>query len=315
LDPEEALTPRLGLRRTGSQDSLNSMVSLATEQIISSATVKGELQLCLSFQDAQARKPAVIVVLVEDATTLEANHPYVKVYISRNGVDMKPTKVKGRHGAKNRLGTPLQLEVPVPKEVETKPGSYRLQLSIWDHGRLKANECTGGMSFPLTDILGVARLEGWFQLLPYQRGRCNSQKVAAPDQRSVALSQTSRTSFEVGSSSSQDVAPRSAVHATAPRAAVALPISAAHGADLHLLRGERAASPAVASTDSGEPPQLISEHRAPGLRRTGSMGSLVSVASGNVVQSSIVQGKALDFVGPAGRRGREGEREERRGCG
>lgn len=37
--------------------------------------------------------------------------------------------------------------------LQSDPGSSRLQLSIWDHARMKANECTGGMSFSLKDLM------------------------------------------------------------------------------------------------------------------------------------------------------------------
>jgi hypothetical protein len=155
--PEPGMVDRLPapapLRKSGSSDSITSLMSVAADMVVSSADVSGELNLSMEYVEASGRKAPGVKVLVIDTSLFKAKSPYLKLYVSRNGVDVKTTKTKSKPGKAGKLPLPLELTVSLPKDVNSKPGSYRLQLSIWDHARMKANECLGGMSFSLSDIM------------------------------------------------------------------------------------------------------------------------------------------------------------------
>jgi hypothetical protein len=56
--------------------------------------------------------------------------------------------------------------------------SARVQITVWDHSRAKANECTGHMSFALTELVNTSRISGWFKLLSYKDGRIANEPCA-----------------------------------------------------------------------------------------------------------------------------------------
>jgi hypothetical protein len=61
-------------------------------------------------------KHDAVVVTVRACESLAASAPYLKVYLSKNGVDVKRTKTKGDYGAKgsHKLPLPTMLEVDIP---------------------------------------------------------------------------------------------------------------------------------------------------------------------------------------------------------
>lgn len=125
----------------------------------------------------------------------------------------------------------------------------------------------------------TARVEGYFELLPFQRGRCDNSKLSPPDRRSDVSYNSNSMASSAGSMPS--AVPAQAVRSE-PSAAASLATAAL----------ARAVSP-VNSTGSNDTGVSMMENKAPGLKRSGSNGSLVSVASGLVVQSINVQGKEL----------------------
>eukprot|EP00730_Choanoeca_flexa_P014003 TRINITY_DN5958_c0_g1_i3.p1 TRINITY_DN5958_c0_g1~~TRINITY_DN5958_c0_g1_i3.p1 ORF type:complete len:1089 (+),score=297.77 TRINITY_DN5958_c0_g1_i3:161-3427(+) len=280
LEVQDRLPPTPALRRSNSSESITSLMSVTADQVVSSDNVSGELHLNLEYVEPSGRKPAGVRVQVLDASSFKAKSPYLKLYVSRNGVDVKSTKTKTKHGKVGKLPMPIELSVPLPKDVLTKAGSYRLQLSIWDHGRMKANECLGGMSFSLSDIMESARVEGHYELLPFQRGRCNNSKLPPPDRRS----DLSAASNSMGGTTPQPLGGS----LIGRRKSSASPVTPAMTAAV-AATPIRAASP-VNSTGSNDTGVSVSETKASGLRRSNSNGSLVSVASGMVTQSSTVQG-------------------------
>eukprot|EP00045_Choanoeca_perplexa_P014201 m.165765 g.165765 ORF g.165765 m.165765 type:complete len:1073 (+) comp16604_c0_seq2:295-3513(+) len=271
------------LRKSGSSDSITSLMSVAADMVVSSADVTGELHLSLEYMEAVGRKAPGVKVSVVDTSLFKAKSPYLKLYVSRNGVDVKTTKTKSKPGKAGKLPMPMELVVSLPKDVNSKSGSYRLQLSIWDHARMKANECLGGMSFSLSDIMETARVEGYYELLPFQRGRCDNSKLSPPDRRSNVSYNSNTMTSSTGSTPAVLGAPVSAARSDPSAVSMSMAASSTTAAI-------RAGSP-VDSTGSNDTGVSMMENKAQSnLKRSGSNGSLVSIASGMVVQSSTVQG-------------------------
>eukprot|EP00047_Mylnosiga_fluctuans_P003567 m.229789 g.229789 ORF g.229789 m.229789 type:complete len:823 (-) comp11956_c0_seq1:1019-3487(-) len=123
----------------------------------------------------------VLHVTVKEARNLQATSvggtadPYVKLYLSKDGKDIKNTKQKTKHQRatldplfEERLIVYLQAGTALDESV-------RLQITLWDNGgKLASNECMGGLSFSLQEIASTANISGWFELLPEEEGRqCN----------------------------------------------------------------------------------------------------------------------------------------------
>ena len=123
-------------------------------------------------------------------------------------------------------------------------------------------------------------MEGYFELLPFQRGRCDNSKLSPPDRRSNVSYNSNTLASSAGSTPSAGLGAPVPVVRSEPSAVAASLAPAAMA---------RAGSPAN-STGSNDTGVSMMENKAPGLKRSGSNGSLVSVASGMVVQSSTVQG-------------------------
>eukprot|EP00041_Stephanoeca_diplocostata_P000713 m.16435 g.16435 ORF g.16435 m.16435 type:complete len:1032 (-) comp10956_c0_seq4:250-3345(-) len=174
------------LRRAGSNSSL---VSVAPGSVYSKDAVSGMVHLTMQFEPTPGgmsprsnRAIGVVKVHVSECRHLQASQPYVKLYISNQSQDLKSTKRKTKS---KKAASPVfneSFEFPIKSESELDD-SRRLQLSVWDHARLRANECTGGMSFSLAEIASSSQISGWFELLSTTQGRTRSERVAiAPDQ-------------------------------------------------------------------------------------------------------------------------------------
>ncbi|EDQ92759.1 uncharacterized protein MONBRDRAFT_35407 [Monosiga brevicollis MX1] len=292
--PHVASTPdkSSGLKRTVSSESLVSMISVAPDQVVSAKNISGQLHLSLVYEERPGHKKGnMLRVAVTDAVEIQNKAPYVKFYISRNGTDMKDTKTKSKHG-KAGLPVPIELEVPVPAEVNHKPAAYRLQISLWDHARLKANECHGAMSFSMADLLMSARTEGWFRLLPFQRGRANCEKLGGPEVRSNPRSRrdSNRSTSSITRTDSGRVLNPEA-EAVNPSSGLAATTSASSTtANATASRGQPTSS-GITDPPGGVSETTPSNHRVAGLRRTNSNDSLLSITSGNVVQHGVIQGE------------------------
>lgn len=154
--------------------SLTSLVSVAPENVISKSKTYGSLNVSLRFIDSTTKGPRAgagsMVVTVKQATGLVASQPYVKLYISHNGRDLKNTKTKTRTKKGNNPEFNEMFNFKVSSEADLTE-AFRLQISVWDHARMKANECVGGISFSYVDIVSATELAGWFSLLPTARSR------------------------------------------------------------------------------------------------------------------------------------------------
>lgn len=162
--------PQPGLKKSNSMESL---VSVASGNVISSANVEGELHLYLFFEpgDGQKKSNGSIQVTVNEGRNLSASDPYVKMYLSKKGDNVKSSKQKTKTHKKNKnplFQEKFTFKLPVKMDIDE---NSRLQIMVWDHSRSKANECTGGMSFSLAEIASTSRVTGWFELLPYSEGR------------------------------------------------------------------------------------------------------------------------------------------------
>jgi hypothetical protein len=81
----------------------------------------------------------------------------MKFYISSDDIDIKGSKCKGKIKRRKKAsdGTTCtcfneSFQLAVPSKVSGS--SIRLQITVWDHARTKANECVGGMSFTLDEL-------------------------------------------------------------------------------------------------------------------------------------------------------------------
>lgn len=172
---------------SNSQESLASVVS----NIQSSSHVEGDLNLYLFYEpDTSGKKgcEGTIYVTVNEGRGLEAKEPYVKLYLSKDGENIRSTKQKTKSQRKFKDKNPLFQEKFTYKLSSKTPldDSSRLQLAVWDSKRTKANMCTGGMSFSLADIASTSRTSGWFQLLPYHEGRTRNVHVGGGSQTTGA---------------------------------------------------------------------------------------------------------------------------------
>ena len=155
-------------------DSLTSLVSIAPGNVVSKSKTSGSLQMSLRYEPTPAGSKSKIagriVVSIKEAANLTAVQPYVKLYVSQSGTDVKNTKrkTKVRKGASPRFKEEFEFQVQKDSELHEL---RRLQVTIWDHARLKANECIGGMSFSFVDIASTEQLAGWFDLLPTVKSR------------------------------------------------------------------------------------------------------------------------------------------------
>jgi hypothetical protein len=112
----------------------------------------------------------VVQVTVHEAQDLRATQPYAKLYISNRGQDIKSTKhkTKTQCSSNPRFGEVFEFPIAEQSDLEEH---HRLQISVWDHARLKANECTGGLSFSMLEIASTVKVDGWFTLLRSKEGR------------------------------------------------------------------------------------------------------------------------------------------------
>jgi hypothetical protein len=158
-------------RLSARSDSMSSLVSVAPGNCTSRDTVSGLIRVTVRYDHhASKRSAGVLRVTVHEAMNLQTSQPYVKIYMSRRGVDFKQSKrkTKNRKGNNPVFGDEFEFLVASERELEE---DRRLQISVWDHARLKANECTGGLSFSLLEIASTSVCEGWFKLLPTSQGR------------------------------------------------------------------------------------------------------------------------------------------------
>ena len=167
-------------------DSLTSLVSVAPENVVG-RKVKGgggggkggALRIYLKFEPNASAKGDVsgglLAVRIVKGYNLTASQPYVKLYLSKSGKDIKNSKRKTRTCRKQKEPAfNEQFTVKVPQSLELTDAN-RLQISVWDHARLKANECVGGMSFSLLSLASTSVMEGWFDVLQYDAGRVGSE--------------------------------------------------------------------------------------------------------------------------------------------
>lgn len=205
------------LRRAGSNSSL---VSVAPGNVYSKDAVSGMVHLMMQFEPTPGgmsprsnRTIGVVKVHVSECRNLPASQPYVKLYISNQSQDLKSTKRKTKSKKAPSPAFNESFEFPIKSEAELDD-SRRLQLSVWDHARLRANECTGGMSFSLAEIASSSQISGWFELLSTTEGRLRHERVTVdPDQSSdeAAVEPASVVKAAAGT-------PSTCAHATAPPA-------------------------------------------------------------------------------------------------
>ena len=183
-DDDEPMASEPKLKRA---DSFTSLASVASAMVVSD-DVQGSLQVSLEYTAGakKAKNQGTVRVAVAAARDLLAKEPYVKLYLSKNGKDVKTTKQKSKpvKGANPVFNHVFTVDIPQRTEMDDLT---RIQLTVWDHARIRANECKGGMSFSLRDLVSTPNLSGWFSLLPYKDGRNNFERAEAiPDVQPVA---------------------------------------------------------------------------------------------------------------------------------
>jgi hypothetical protein len=119
--------------------------------------------------------------MVKEAKQLSTHEPYVKLYLSKDGKDIKDTKQKTK--PQKKTVDPIyeeRFQYQLPAKT-TLDDAHRLQVTVWDHGNLKS-ECMGGTSFTLKELSAtVLGVRGWFLLLPEVDGRTRNVPVSDAD--------------------------------------------------------------------------------------------------------------------------------------
>lgn len=174
VSEDPILQPSTNLKRT---NSMNSLISVAESNVIS-GNAEGELQLYMYYEpmNKDSKAAGLLHVSVNEGRDLATKEPYVKMYLSKNNVNIKNTKQKTKS---KKTKNPVFQERFVFKILKSMSldEKHRLQIMVWDHARARANECMGGMSFTLMDIASTSRINGWFRVLPYREGRSNHLAV------------------------------------------------------------------------------------------------------------------------------------------
>ena len=110
---------------------------------------------------------------------------------SNNGRDLKGTKTKGKvqgrskralevHGSSAPVAFDEAFSISVPRDV-TIGESCRLHIMVWDRAQLSTNDCTGGMSFSIPEIMDEEGDDkAWYFLLPVHLARAGSLRADAP---------------------------------------------------------------------------------------------------------------------------------------
>jgi len=147
-----------GLARSDSSSSLVSVRSCGQDNVRTANAVSGGIRLGIVFKPpARGGKTRGSAVVHLSAARVAASEPYVKMYLSVNDKDVKGTKTKSRvkrnkSRGRQELKFNETLVMDIPPAVQITP-TNRLQISVWDHARLRANECVGTFSIALPEIL------------------------------------------------------------------------------------------------------------------------------------------------------------------
>lgn len=260
------------LTRSGSQESLASMASLAPDQVESAAVITGALELEVSCELLPGCEPSAtgtcavntMQVTVKCGAELATKDPYVKLYLSKDGKDVKGTKKKTSRRRPDATGEVTINQTFVFDVKSDTAGEYRLQIAVWDHSRLKPNTCAGGFSFPLAELAAKA-IRGWFALLPFHEGRESyvDPTESPPIAAAVSAAADSRAQIRPGRG----------------RALPTIDVS------------QNMPEPIVvsSSTESELNQGLLSDQNT-NLKRSGSETSLASVASATIVSHGQVEG-------------------------
>ena len=89
---------------------------------------------------------------MSEGRNLGGKDTYVKLYLSQRGKNVRTSKQKT--AVKRRTANPAYqqtFKLPVDESVSLDDDS-RLQITVWDHARMRHNECLGAMSFSLLEI-------------------------------------------------------------------------------------------------------------------------------------------------------------------
>mmetsp|Transcript_30694 Transcript_30694/g.92008 ORF Transcript_30694/g.92008 Transcript_30694/m.92008 type:complete len:1592 (-) Transcript_30694:229-5004(-) len=184
---ETSPTAQPPMRRSMSESSL---VSVAANNCFSSDNVTGMIRLSVHYVENKAdpigQHIGKIRVLVHQCYGLVAQKPLIKLYLSHNGQDMKLSKRKTKAvpGPNPRFDEKFEFPIASPAELDE---SYRVQISVWDHARVRANECSGGLSFSLLEVCNSTKMDDWFVLLPSDEGRGRHERAQTSSQQSLHI--------------------------------------------------------------------------------------------------------------------------------
>jgi polyhydroxyalkanoate synthesis regulator phasin len=110
-------------------------------------------------------------ITINEAQNLASPDTYVKLYLLFRGKSVRSSKMKTKVVKKSK--DPIfeqKLRMPVTR-TQSLGADTALELSVWDHSRLKANEVLGSVLFTVEDIASTTTTSGWFDLNNYNDGR------------------------------------------------------------------------------------------------------------------------------------------------
>ena len=89
---------------------------------------------------AQGKVIGHLNVTINEARSLNTSEPYVKMYLSKHGTNVKSSKQKTRtqKGTKNPLFN-QSFTFKVTKDMSVDDESTRIQIMVWDHARARVN--------------------------------------------------------------------------------------------------------------------------------------------------------------------------------
>lgn len=94
--------------------------------------------------------------------------PYIKIYLSKSGKDIKHTKFKTTAKKDAEFNENFSFSPLEPNLISR--ADARLQVTCWDAAS-KRSKAVGGFSISLTDIFIARSVKGWFKFLPETEGR------------------------------------------------------------------------------------------------------------------------------------------------
>lgn len=136
-------------------------------------------------------------VTINEAQGVAGRDTYVKLYLNHNGKNVKASKQKTRV---KKSADPIfeqTFRIPLTRQYSLT-NDTKIEISLWDHARTRANECLACVMFGLKDIVSTSALSGWHDLQTYSDARKGKatppSAIASSNTRADTQTHTAMTS-------------------------------------------------------------------------------------------------------------------------